>query len=141
MLIKIFVDSDVIISSLISERGAAYLLIHKNKLDLFVSNLSVKEIGIVLKRLRYSKNKLRSLIRDKFKQVRLKEGVEGIKKQFGEYVLDFNDAHIVAGAQEAKAKFLVSYNIKDFKIDKIKKDFGIIVTTPANFLQYLRSLS
>lgn len=141
MSIKVFVDLDVVISSLISERGAAYLLIHKTKLDLSVSNLSIKEMSIVLERLGLGKNKLDNLIRNKFKQVELKETVERIKKQFGDYVLDFNDAHVVGGAQKAQVKFLISYNIKDFKVDKIKRDFDIIVTTPANFLQYLRGLS
>ena len=59
---------------------------------------------------------------------------------FGQHSRDPNDAHIIAGAVKAKAQFLLTYNLKDYKIDKIKKDFGIIVTTPAKFLQYLRSL-
>lgn len=141
MAIKIFVDSDVVISSLISKKGAAYFLIHTAKLNLFVSDLSIMEMGIVSERLGLSEDKRSSLIRDKFKQVELKESVEKIKKQFGGYVLDINDAHIVKGAQKAQVEFLISYNTKDFKADKIKKDFNIIVITPANFLQYLRSLS
>lgn len=140
MAIKIFVDSDVVISSLISKKGGAYFLIHTAKLNLFVSDLSITEMGIVSERLDLNEDKFGSLIRDKFKQVELKESVERIKKQFGDYVLDINDAHIVKGAQKAQAEFLISYNTKDFKVDKIKKDFNIIVIAPANFLQYLRSL-
>ncbi len=52
-----------------------------------------------------------------------------------------NDAHIVLGAKQAKGKFLVTYNIKHFLVEKIREDVGIIVLTPAFLLQYLRSLN
>ena len=64
-----------------------------------------------------------------------------IKERYKDYVEDLNDAHIVAGAAESKAHFLITYNIRDFKIEKIKKDFDIIVLTPGMFLQYLRSIT
>ena len=54
--------------------------------------------------------------------------------------MDENDAHIVAGAKEAKAKFLVSYNKKDFKVEKSKQDFAVLLITPAHLLQYLKSI-
>lgn len=45
MLIKVFLDSDVIISSLISQKGAAYFLIQeKINLKLIISNISQKEL-------------------------------------------------------------------------------------------------
>ncbi len=55
-------------------------------------------------------------------------------------VIDPNDAHILAGSKTAKAKFLVSYNIKHFMVDKIAEELKIVVLTPAKFLQYLRSI-
>src|SRR4030042_6120874 len=124
MVLKVFVDSDVVISSLISSTGAAYLLINNTKLDLFVSDISQKELETVAKRLQINKKKLRSLLKNRFKLVEL-------KKKYGNYVLDENDAHVIAGAKEAKARFLVSYNIKHFRTDKIKKDFNILILPPA----------
>ena len=71
--------------------------------------------------------------------VGLKMTSQQINKEFCDYVDDVDDAHIVAGAHQTKARFLVSYNLKDYRIDHIKKDFGIIVLTPGLLLQYLRS--
>ena len=61
-----------------------------------------------------------------------------IKKSYLKYVLDPNDAHIVAGIATAKPSFFVSYNLRHFKIDKIKTDFKAISLTQAQLLQYLR---
>jgi len=131
--IKVFLDSDVIISSLLSSAGAAYLLVNKKSVDKYISNLSVKEIKIVAKRLGIKSPAVNKLI-NHIKIVRLK------KDSGKNYVTDVNDSHIIAGAVTAKVRFLLSYNLKHFKIEKIKRDFNILVYRPAQFLQYLRSL-
>lgn len=136
----VFVDSDVVISSLISKSGAAYLLINETSQELFISDVSYRELQIVAERLGLDKDILDDLVKRRFKTIRQKTTLSQVKEKYGDYVTDINDAHIVAGAVEAKARFLVSYNIKHFKTDKIKSDFKILLTTPARFLQYLRSL-
>lgn len=140
MLLKVFVDSDVAISSLISQTGAAHLLLNSKYLQCFVSNLSIKEQEIVIDRLNIDRVSFKKLIKKRFTQIHLKETTEKLKDQFKDYVVDASDAHIVAGAKAATVQFLVSYNIKDFRVDAIKQDFGILVLTPANLVQYLRSL-
>ena len=138
---KVFIDSDVIISSLLSASGAAHLLLtgeFKN-VNFFIANISYQELKIVAKRLKIKKEKLESLVKKRFKIVNLKESVAEIKRKYKKYTFDPNDAHIIAGAARAKANFLLTYNLRHFKVDKIKKDFKIILLTPANFLQYLRS--
>ncbi|MDO8638092.1 MAG: PIN domain-containing protein [Candidatus Daviesbacteria bacterium] len=141
MLIKVFLDSDVVISSLISQKGAAYFLIQeKINLKLIISNISQEELSRVAIKLSIGQDKTSKLIKEKLKVIQIRKKSEHLKKIFGDYVTDLNDAHIIAGAEKAKVRFLISYNIKHFQIDKIKQDFNIIVTTPANFLQYLRSL-
>lgn len=140
MPLKVFVDSDVIISSLLSSTGAAFLLLNQtDELQLFVSNVSLAELKIVVERLDLSEEKLNTLIQKRFSTVRLKDSISTIKMEFAEYVLDIDDAHIAAGAKETHAQFLISYNTKHFKADKLKEKFNIILTTPANLLQYLRS--
>lgn len=140
MGLKVFVDTDVVISSLISPLGAAYLLLNQaDNLDLFVSNVSVKEIEKVVIRLSLDRKAAKNLLDKRFSIVRLGETIEEVKTTFAEYVLDENDAHILAGAKAAHAHFLISYNVRHFKADAIKEDFKIILSTPANFLQYLRS--
>lgn len=137
---KVFIDSDVIISSLISSTGAAYLLLHGSfDLELFISNLSQEELLEVAKKLDIDLNKLKKLIEKNFKVLKIKETVSQLKKKYGTYVIDPDDAHIVAGAKKSKARFLISYNTKHFISEKIKQDLGFVVTTPAHLLQYLRS--
>ncbi len=141
MSLNIFVDSDVIISSLLSSSGAAYFLLHHmDAVQLYISNLSLQEIRIVVDRLSIDSKKLESFLEGNMGIVQLQYTKETVKTVYGQYVLDEDDAHIVAGAEEAKAKFLVSYNTKDFKVEKIKQDFGILLITPAHLLQYLRSV-
>lgn len=133
---KVFLDSDVIISSLISDKGAAYFIIHEIDLQLFISNKSNEEMEKVCDRLSLSRDRLKELIKKKLNAVQLK----GINKDFKNYTLDPFDEHVIAGAKKAKSRYLLSYNIKHFKVDKIFQDLNIVVITPARFLQYLRSL-
>ncbi len=140
MGLKVFVDSDVVISSIISSKGAAFLLLNEiDNLELFLSNVSLKELKLVIERFHLDKQKLNDLVNKRFTKVNLKETTKELKKTFEDYVLDINDAHIVAGAARSKTQFLISYNTRHFKADKLKEDFKIILTTPANLIQYLRS--
>lgn len=136
----VFVDSDVIISSLISTEGAAYLLLNEQKDKFIISNLSKKEVGKVADRLEINQDKLKKLVKERLRMVKLTKNLTKIKSDFKDYIFDVNDAYIVAGAKEAKAKFLLTYNIRHFNRQKISQDFGITVLTPAQYLQYLRSL-
>lgn len=137
---KVFVDSDVVISSLLSTKGAAYLLLNNQKSKFAISNVSKKELEKVTDRLEISQNKLQSLTKRRLKTVKLTKDLTKIKRDFKDYTNDPDDAHIVAGAAEAKAKFLLTYNIRHFNRQKISEDFGITALTPAQYLQYLRSL-
>lgn len=141
MSIRVFVDSDVVVSSLIPPSGAAHLLLFSStNIDPLISNISQEELLRVAKRLKIDRAKLKQLIEGKFRVVNLQRSIEQLKKKFQDYVVDPNDAHIVAGASHAKVRFLISYNIRHLKGEKIKQDFNIVVTTPAHLLQYLRSL-
>ena len=141
MALKVFVDSDVVISSLISSTGAAFLLLNQTTdIELFISNKSKEELEKVVDRLGLSSIELKQLIQTRVTTIHLEKTLKEIKKEFADHVLDIDDAHIVAGAKKAKVNFLISYKTKHFKADKIKDDFNIILTTPSNLLQYLRSI-
>ena len=141
MALKIFLDSDVVISSLISNLGAAYLLIHSTKdLERFISNLSLKELEEVAPRLNLDRNSFLNLVKANLKTLELETTNIKLKEKYKDYVLDPDDAHILAGAIEGKVKFLISYNIRHYKVDKIRKDFNMFVLTPGHFIQYLRSI-
>jgi len=140
-MLKIFVDSDVIISSLISSTGAASLLINSTKnLELWVSNISIKELETVTERLKLRKSRLKTLIKNQFNTIELKASSDLLKEEFSGFVSDENDAHIVAGAKKSRVQFLITYNTRHFKSEKLKKDLNILLATPANLLQYLRSI-
>jgi len=139
--IRVFVDSDVVISSLISTLGAAYTLVHDTEeVNLNISNFSTLELEKVVNRLHLDSEKLQTIISPRFATVTVSQSYKKVQEQFATYVRDIDDAHIVAGAKEAKATFLVSYNIRHFEAEKLRQDFQIILLTPGLFLQYLRSL-
>jgi len=139
--IRVFVDTDVIISSLISDTGAAFALINSiNEVELYISNFSVLELNKVVDRLHLQTTTLQQAINKRLNTVEIRQAYEKVQIEFADYVSDQDDSHIVAGAKAAKAFFLVSYNVRHFNAEKIKKDYDIVLLTPGMFLQYLRSL-
>lgn len=111
---RIFADSNVIITSLLSKKGASYLLLNQpnepwdhfaSQNKFVISNVSKKELERVADRLEIDQNKLHNLVQKRLKTVRLTSDLTKIKKDFEDYTSDPNDAHIVAGAAKAKAKF------------------------------------
>lgn len=138
---RVYVDSDVVISSLISKIGAAHILLFDAPIVPILSDLSVRELERVAMELHIASNALKKLLKYKCTIVRLSEKIEISLKKYRAYCLDPNDAHVVAGAFLAKTPFLITYNMKHYKVEKIKQELGIIVLTPATFLQYLRSLN
>ena len=138
--ITVFVDSDVVISSLISKLGAAYFLINETSLKFFISNISLKELKVVVKKLGLKNEALERLVKKQFYITSLKTDLKKIEEKYKDYVMDINDSHIIAGVVKSKVKFLITYNLRHFNVDKIKRDFDILIMTPARFLQYLRSL-
>lgn len=138
---KAFVDSDVVISSLISDEGAARMLMEQDWPELYLSNYSETELKRVVERLGLKEEKLVRLTKKRMKRVELKGDKSKLKAEYGDWVLDANDAHVVAGAVKAGARFLVTYNRRHYRVEKIRRDWGIKVVTPGRYLQYLRSLS
>lgn len=136
--LEVFFDSDVIISSLISNKGAAHLLLNATVIKPVISDFQIEELIVVAKRLDIGLNKLNNLLGKRFQVTKIRNSRRKIKEGYLKYVLDPNDAHIVAGIAAAKPSFFVSYNLRHFKIDKIKTDFKAISLTPAQLLQYLR---
>ena len=108
--ITVFVDSDVVISSLISSIGAAYQLINHPNLKLFISDISTKEQEVVIDRLGLDIKCYKDIIMKRFTIIKLKKSLTEVKKAYSLYVTDINDAHIVAGAVDSGVNFLISYN-------------------------------
>lgn len=136
---KVFIDSDVIISSQISSSGAANILLHQKDIIPVISSHSQSELDIVVKRMNLDLDLFGQLIQNRLKIIPLNKKIDELKLEYQPYVTDINDAHIVAGAHAAGVKYLVTYNLRHFQIEKIKNRLNILTMTPAQFLQYLRS--
>jgi predicted nucleic acid-binding protein len=136
---RIFIDSDVVISSLISQSGAAYALLHLSTVSPVISSHSHDELKIVIDRLDIDPTLLENLLSKRCELHTLSEQLSVVRQQYELFVTDANDAHIVAGAHLAGVQFLITYNIKHYKLEKIKNELDIVVLSPARFLQFLRS--
>ncbi|MDO8650518.1 MAG: PIN domain-containing protein [Candidatus Berkelbacteria bacterium] len=138
--ISVYLDSDVVISSMLSKTGAANMLVNEPSLIKIVSNYSLKELKIVAERLQISQDKLKS-VTESFTVITLSSDSKEQEKDFRKFVTDPGDTHIIAGAKKSGVRFLLTYNQKHFITNSIKNDLGVIVLTPARFVQYWRSLS
>lgn len=134
MVYQVFIDSDVIISSLLSTKGAAFLILSLPNPRYYYSDTQIKELKVVCNRLNIPQKKLEDILKNISRK-----NIDQNNKEYSDFVNDPDDAHILAGAHQSSARFLVTYNQKDFKAEKIKSRFNITILTPALFLQYLRS--
>ncbi len=137
--IQAFLDTDIIIASLLSEKGASYGIIKNPTIDKIVSEFIEKETEEVCKRLNIDIKNSENVFKD-MKILSIGSTKPSILKNYKDFVFDENDTHVIAGAHKSKSKFLLTHNIKHFKIDRIKAKLGIITLKPGNFLQYLRSI-
>ena len=133
--IRIFLDTDVIISSLISRKGASYQLLNEKSLEKSISHQVRKEVSKVASKLR-----IRDRISSSLKAVKLEIAKDKLMEKYSDYVYDDEDSHVVAGADISKSRFLLTYNIRHYNTEKIKNSLNIVIITPGKFLQYLRSV-
>lgn len=134
--IQVFLDTDVVISALLSRKGASFEIVTDTKIKKVVSKAVKEELDKVTKRKAIIKRKS---VEQKLKVISLGLTKEKTREDFSPYVFDEKDSHVVAGAQKSKSKFLLTHNTKHYKSEKIKKDLDILVMKPGGFLQYLRS--
>lgn len=136
--IAIFLDSDVIIAALLSEKGASSKIVKSRTFKKFVSKAIKKEVDEVAKRLHIripGKNWFETI-----HVITLDVTRERLAKKYFTYVSDLEDSHVVAGAVRSKSSFLLTHNLKHYKIDLIEQKLKVVVLNPGQFLQYLRSI-
>lgn len=136
--IKVFLDTDVVISALLSDTGASYQLINDTKVKRIISKTIKEEITKVSRRKNIGKTAVRIILK-KTKAIPLFLSKEKVLRMYSKYVIDAEDSHVVAGAHISKSDFLLTHNIRHYHVIKIKNDLGIKVIRPGDFLQYLRS--
>lgn len=137
--IQVFLDTDVVISALLSQTGASYEVINNSKVKKIVSKAVKKEIVEVTKRLDIGDKNLKSVLKN-IKIVSLNLKKKTVEENYSDYVFDKDDTHVIAGGHISKSKFTLTHNLKHYRVNRINSDLKIIVLKPGNFLQYLRSL-
>lgn len=130
-----FLDSNVVVSSIFSERGAAHQLVFGTEVPRVISSRVQKECTEAIRRAGTTSDNLVAA----FYHLEVVDD-QSNEEEYLPFVLDTDDAHIIAGAVAAEADFLITYNLRHYRIDKIRSELGIIIHTPGRFLQYLRSV-
>lgn len=135
---SIFVDSSVLVAAMLSSSGGSFRLCREANEGLLriVSNQYVEEeVREVLRR----KYPLKALQADEFLSwtkiyIHNKPPVYLVKKLTG--CIATKDAPVLAGAVQAKSKFLVTLDQKDFFTNKVKTaGLRFIIVTPKMFFQ------
>ncbi len=136
---KIVIDTNVIITALKSNKGASNKLLQFFGTDKFISSVSVAlvlEYEAVIKRLlpKLSEQAVNDLL----------DYICATSKHTKIYYLwrpclkDQKDDMVLELAVAAEADFIITYNLKDFKL---AKKFGIKVATPREILILMGELS
>lgn len=135
--VKVFLDSDVIVSALLSQKGASFEILKNSNISKTITKTIKAEVSEVVKRLHISYSSENIFKNIEIFSVKLDK--PRLAKIYLPYVLDEEDSHVVAGASKTKTRFLLTHNVKHYHIELIKRDLQIITVQPGIFLQYLRS--
>lgn len=134
--IKVFLDTDVIVSALLSSKGASFKILNNSTIVRIITTVIKEEVLEVASRLNLPAP---NQTIEKLQVMNITLDKARIVQQYFPYVLDHEDSHVIAGAKKAKVRFLLTHNLKHYKTDKIKKDFDILIMKPGTFLQFLRN--
>ena len=141
---KVFLDSSVLVSALLSSKGASSRLLELHEaglLECTISEYVMKEVYSVIQRkfpeLKETFDELLEVLN--FKMIHQLEDTQ--LKFAKEWISDANDAPILAAAKKAKVDHLITLDIRHFiKATKVSKLSGLSIVTPAQFFQALPPL-
>lgn len=134
---KIFLDSSVVVSALISDIGASaklFALCEAGNLEGFISKDVLDEVLDVIKR------KFPPFREDFLQRVKIFKIVKKAnKKQLklaAHWIKDPNDIKILVGAKNADVDYLLTLDVKHFINDQeVTKKSGLRILTPGAFLE------
>jgi len=136
---KIVLDTNILLSALFSKKGVSHKLLiwlfqHKTKYTV-ISNTLLTEYEDVLtrdKNLRQYNNLTKNDIKEFLDDVCLISHHQKIYFLWRPFLKDSNDDMVLEVAANAKAKAIITFNLKDFK--GVKEKFNIEILTPKDFL-------
>ena len=141
---KIVIDTNVLLSTLFSKKGASFKLVYW-LLDKYKTNhqkFSVVSTPLIIE---YEAVLMREENREKYPNLStldIKEFIDGlclisyhqkINFMWRPFLKDLQDDMILEVAFNSGAKYIITYNIKDFK--GVERNFNIKVITSKQFLQ------
>lgn len=141
---KVFIDSSVIIASLLSATGGSTLAIlfcETKMIDGFISPEVVKEIKLVIERKFPEKKKQfeKILTETNLRSIKLKD--KKLITRAKKWIKDPNDAPILAAAKQANVDYLITLDIRHFiKDPNVTKKSGMRILTPGDFLEVVKQM-
>lgn len=140
-LLKIFLDTSVVLSGLASPMGGSRKLFEAakaKKLKLVTSSYVIEETAAHLKKLKINPDYLRELLFTKT-VILLPDPPEKMIEKFSLAVADPDDAHILAAAVFSGANILISLDKKHILKPKVKKALRpILINSPKEFWSWLQ---
>ena len=138
---QIVIDTNVLVSALLSQKGASYLLLMLADSGLFETNLSVPLVveyedvaNRILPQTTLSENDLDSIL-NYICHVANRRQIYYLWRPF---LRDSKDDMVLELAVASRCDYIVSFNKKDFKG---VEEFGLEVVTPKEFLQQIGEIS
>jgi len=141
---KVVIDTNVIISSLLKKEGitrlALSLIKQKKGLEILIPKELYEEIEKhrfeIARRAKISTKILSFFIATILKDIKKIDVKNSYIKKALKYVKDEKDAPFVAACLKTGANFILTFNRKDFEVNKLEK-IGIKVMLPVEFLEYM----
>lgn len=135
---QVFIDSSVVISAVFSDKGGSFRLFSEaqnKRLILYISDFVMEEVFGVL-RLKYpSKLSIFENLLSHTPFALVKEPSQRMIEEMTEFISDFSDVPILAGARKAKVDFLITLDKKHFLTKKVKENVKFKILTPREFFQ------
>jgi putative PIN family toxin of toxin-antitoxin system len=139
--VRVFLDSNVILSGLISDKGAPRIILDILSLEMpFITGVTGRynliEIGRNLKK---KVPEVLPIYRNYLSKINLKvaplPSAEDLRRYAGH--LSEKDVPVLVSAIKAKADFLVTGDKKDFEKLKVRGDYPCVIVNPAEFLEII----
>jgi predicted nucleic acid-binding protein len=140
--IKVFVDTSVLISGLASSTGASGAVLDLCEAEVIQMVLSrqviVEADRNLMAKLPRLINRFRHFI-DDLRPLMIDDPSPGLMKKAAS-VVGLKDASILAAAREGKVDFLITLDKRHFLSTRARKEAGVTVVTPSEFLRIFERL-
>jgi len=139
-IFKVFLDSNVILSGLLSDQGAPRIILDilTLKLPFLLGSTGEYNLSEIKRNLKKKMPGVFSVYKRYLSRLNLKiisiPGPEEIKKKFSGQIAD-KDIPVLVSAIQSKADFIVTEDKKHFEKLKVPGNYPLKIITPSEFLE------